>query len=65
MSFPYSHVLSMGEEGMRGQLFLSGVGMLAKGELLSALGVGAVLSVMDPWACGHYKVREKAEHLQL
>lgn len=61
MSFPYSHILSVNEgEDTKGQLFLSGVGMLAKGELLTALGIGAVLTVMDPWACSHYKVLEKA-----
>lgn len=60
MSFPYSHILSLSEEeGERGQLYLSSVGMLAKGELLGALRVGAVLSVMDEWAFTHYKVKAK------
>lgn len=61
MSFLYSHILSVYEDdGTKGQLFLSGVGMLGKGELLGVLGIKAVLTVMDPWACSHYKVLEKA-----
>lgn len=66
MSYDCAHIISLSEEPSRGQLYLSGVGMLARPEVLrDILRVGAVLSVMDPWAFGHYKVGAKMEHLQL
>ena len=64
---PYHHIINISkeQEPHKGNLYLGGVSAYKMVDQFNDNNIKSILSILDNWAFGHFKIQEKLDHLQI